>query len=632
MPQVTFILENGNELTHYTSSGTVLLEVIRKCNLTIDAPCSGNATCGKCKVKLIEGTLQSEMSRHITNDEYDNGYRLACNSKIISNVTVQIPDEASAYKDKMKVTDIRSSEDLNIFGEDLVFENDWQFHQLIMPEPTLDDTLPDNERLIREVKKVVGNVPVKIPYYIMKILADVMRSSSFKINCILKREENLVTIYRITKPEKEIFPVGIAVDIGTTSVSSLLINLLDGSIMAKASAGNGQIPYGADVINRIIESTKLGGRKKLQSAIIDKTINPMILEMCSFAGIDSNSIVQMSVAGNTTMNHLLLGLNAESIRMEPYIPSFFDIDDVVAEELDIKINPIGEIIITPNIGSYVGGDITAGVLASKLWNKDETSLFIDLGTNGEIVIGNKEFLMCCACSAGPAFEGGDISCGMRATDGAIEAITIDEETLETFPSIIGDDGTKAIGICGSGIIDLISEMFRCKLINAKGIFIKDHERITRDEYGMGSFVVVPKEQTGSGKDVIITEVDIDNFIRAKGAIYSAIKLIIESLDMDMSMIERIYVAGGIGSGINFVNAIRIGMFPNIPLELFQYIGNSSLIGAYGVVASKDARQKVREIGQNMTYVELSTNPHYMNEFVAACFIPHTDENLFRGAR
>lgn len=632
MPQVTFILENGNELTHYTSSGTVLLEVIRKCNLMIDAPCSGNATCGKCKVKLIDGSLQSDMSRHITNDEYDNGYRLACNSKIIGNVTIQIPNEASAYKDKMKVTNLRSDEELRIFGEDIKLENNWETLSIKMPEPTLDDTLPDNERFIRGVKKQLGNIPVKLPYYIMKILSDVMRGSSFTVNCIIKKEKDQATVYRLTKAEKEIFPVGIAVDVGTTSVSAVMVNLLDGKIMAKASAGNGQIPFGADVINRIIESSKLGGRKKLQNAIIDKTINPMILEMCAFAGIDSNSVVEMCIAGNTTMNHLLLGLNAESIRMEPYIPSFFEIKDVTAENLDIKINPIAEIVFTPNIGSYVGGDITSGILASGIWKKDEISLFIDLGTNGEIVIGNKDFMMSCACSAGPAFEGGDISCGMRATDGAIEAITINEETYEASPVIIGDEGTKATGVCGSGIIDLISELFRCGIINAKGIFIKEHHKITRDEYGMGSFVVVPKEDSGSGKDVTITEVDIDNFIRAKGAIYSAIKLIVESLDMDVATIEKIYVAGGIGSGINFEKAIRIGMFPDVDIDQFEYLGNSSLIGAYGVVTSNDAREKVEEIGRNMTYVELSTDPKYMDEFVAACFIPHTDERLFRGER
>ena len=632
MPQVTFILENGNELTHYTSSGTVLLEVIRKCNLMIDAPCSGNATCGKCKVKLIDGSLQSDMSRHITNDEYDNGYRLACNSKIIGNVTIQIPNEASAYKDKMKVTNLRSDEELRIFGEDIKLENNWETLSIKMPEPTLDDTLPDNERFIRGVKKQIGNIPVKLPYYIMKILSDVMRGSSFTVNCIIKKEKDQATVYRLTKAEKEIFPVGIAVDVGTTSVSAVMVNLLDGKIMAKASAGNGQIPFGADVINRIIESSKLGGRKKLQNAIIDKTINPMILEMCAFAGIDSNSVVEMCIAGNTTMNHLLLGLNAESIRMEPYVPSFFAIQDVTAENLDIKINPIAEIVFTPNIGSYVGGDITSGILASGIWKKEEVSLFVDLGTNGEIVIGNKDFMMSCACSAGPAFEGGDISCGMRATDGAIEAITINEETFVTSPVIIGDEGTKDIGVCGSGIIDLISELFRCGIINAKGIFIKEHHRITRDEYGMGSFVVVSKEDSGSGKDVTITEVDIDNFIRAKGAIYSAIKLIVESLDMEVAMIEKIYVAGGIGSGINFEKAIRIGMFPDVDIDQFEYVGNSSLIGAYGVVASNDAREKVEEIGRNMTYVELSTDPKYMDEFVAACFIPHTDERLFRGER
>ncbi len=632
MPQVTFILENGKELTHYTSSGTVLLEVIRKCNLMIDAPCSGNATCGKCKVKLLEGDLQTEMSRHITNDEYDSGYRLACISKIKENVTVQIPDTASAYKNKMKVTEIKSGEELKIFSEGLNFGNKWESIEVTMEPPTLDDTMPDNERFSRAIKKIVGDYKINIPYYALKRLPDFMRTSNFKINCIIKKDKGEVTIYKIRPSDEKTIPFGIAMDVGTTSVSALLVNLLDGSIVAKASAGNGQIPFGADVINRIIESTKLGGRKKMQTAIIEKTINPMITEMCGFAKLEPNSIVEMCISGNTTMNHLLLGMNTENIRMEPYIPTFFEVDNVLAEYLDIKINPIAELVFTPNIGSYVGGDITSGVLASKIWNKEELSLFIDLGTNGEIVIGNKDFLMSCACSAGPAFEGGEISCGMRATDGAIEALTIDENTLEPNPVIIGEKDTKAVGICGSGIIDLISEMYRCGIINSKGIIVKEGDRITRDEYGTGSYIVVKKEDSGTRKDIVINEVDIDNFVRAKGAIFSAVKLIVESLDMDTNMIEKIYVAGGIGSGINFVNAIRIGLFPNISLDLFEYIGNSSLMGAYGVVTSQEAKEKVREIGRGMTYVELSTDPRYMDEFVAACFIPHTDENLFRGVQ
>jgi len=321
-------------------------------------------------------------------------------------------------------------------------------------------------------------------------------------------------------------------------------------------------------------------------------------------------------------------VDAESVRMEPYIPSFFGWEDLRAGDLRLPANPLAPVRIAPNIGSYVGGDITAGTLAAGLWDKDEMSLFIDLGTNGELVFGNRDFLMSCACSAGPAFEGGDISCGMRATDGAVEACVIDKETMEPTLTVIGEPGQKPVGICGSGIIDIIAELFRCGIINAKGLFVREGNRVCRDAHGMGRYVIATASESETGREVAINEVDIDNFIRAKGAIYSAIDTLLSSVDMMEDMIDYVYVAGGIGSGINMQNAVRIGMFPNVPLEKFRYIGNSSLTGAYAMVMSDEACAKCTEVGANMTYLELSTYPGYMDNFVAACFLPHTDASRF----
>ena len=256
------------------------------------------------------------------------------------------------------------------------------------------------------------------------------------------------------------------------------------------------------------------------------------------------------------------------------------------------------------------------------------SLFIDLGTNGELVFGNRDFLMSCACSAGPAFEGGDISCGMRATDGAVEACVIDKATMEPTLTVVGEPGQKVVGICGSGIIDIISELFRCGIINAKGLFVREGKRIARDAHGMGRYIVAFPEESETGREVSLNEVDIDNFIRAKGAIFSAIDTLLQSVDMTPECIDKVYVAGGIGSGINMHNAVNIGMFPDVELEKFHYIGNSSLTGAYAMVMSDEANAKTNEIAANMTYLELSTYPGYMDSFVAACFLPHTDARLF----
>ena len=636
MYKVTFQFDHGDPVVTYATEGERLLEVAQKSNVAIDAPCSGNASCGKCRVKLIGGELESKKTRHITDEEYAEGWRLACVSTVCGDVTVEVPDIASAYQSRMKVADLSSSAEVELFErikkqvEDagLELKNSMRIVSVTMNAPTLDDTMPDNERLSWALEDVTGLSLIRIPYSVLKKLPDVLRASNFSVQCVIRVTKKDVFVYDILPADKEAIAGGLIVDIGTTTVSALLVNMLTGEILAKASAGNGQIRYGADVINRIIESAKPGGQKRLQDAIVKETRNPMIAQMCASAGFSCQHIYRMAVAGNTTMEHLLMGINADPLRMEPYIPTFFKTNSLYASDINIAIHPDAHIIVAPNIGSYVGGDITAGTLVSMIWNRPEMSLLIDLGTNGELVFGNSDFLMSCACSAGPAFEGGDISCGMRATDGAIEACTIDKETMEPSYHVIGEEGQKPIGICGSGIIDVIAELFRCGIINPKGKFIREGRRIRHDKYGMGSYVLAVEEEADSVRDVEITEVDIDNFIRAKGAIFSAIRTMLASLDMDVSMIEDVYVAGGIGSGINMKHAVTIGMFPDIPLERFHYIGNSSLAGAYAMLISTQAEKKTYEVARNMTYLELSTVPSYMDEFVAACFLPHTDTAMF----
>lgn len=637
MFKVTFKFESGEAVETFATSGENLLEVARKTNVAIDAPCSGNASCGKCRVKLVGGELESKKTRHITDEEYEQGWRLACVSTIEADVEVLVPDIASAYRSRMKVADLSSPDEVAIFektkqgleeaGIDL--HNSLRTVRVVMDVPTLDDTMPDNERLVRALKKELNTDVVSLPYYVMRRLPDVLRSSNFDVQCVIRTAANgHIFVYDVFEKDVDVVIGGLAVDIGTTTVSGLIINMETGEIIGKASSGNGQIRYGADVINRIIESTKPGGQDRLQNAVIQETINPMIEQMCRASGFDSRHIYRMCVAGNTTMNHLFSGINADHLRMEPYIPAFFKTNSFFASDLDIHINPDAHIIVAPNIGSYVGGDITAGTLVSMIWNRPEFSLFIDLGTNGELVFGNSEFMMSCACSAGPAFEGGDISCGMRATDGAIEACVIDKDTMEPTFEVIGKEGEKPVGLCGSGIIDVISELYRCEIINPKGKFIREGRRVRHDKYGMGSYVLAFQEDAASVKDIEITEVDIDNFIRAKGAIFSAVRTMLDSLGFDVSMVEDVYVAGGIGSGINMRNAVNIGMLPDIPMEKFHYIGNSSLSGAYAMLLSTEAEKKTYEVAANMTYMELSAVPTYMDEFIASCFIPHTDTTLF----
>ena len=635
MPKITFQIEGAASVIIEAQIGDNLLELARRANVAIDAPCSGNGSCGKCRVKLLEGQVDTIPSRHISEEEFAAGWRLSCNCKVLGDCTVFVPDIASAYQSRMKTADLSSPKEVAIFEEcqaqlkesGICFENPFRAVNITMAEPTQDDTMPDIERFTWALQGELGVEKVEVPFCVMVKLAHTLREFGWTVCVKGQLMGSTFRCMEVCDPADTAI-VGCAIDIGTTTVTMVLVDLTNGKILAKGSSGNGQIRYGADVINRIIEQGRPGGKKKLQDAIVKETLTPIIANLCKSANINAKSILRLCVAANTTMNHLFVGVDAESVRMEPYIPSFFGWEGLLAGDLKLPANPLAPVLIAPNIGSYVGGDITAGTLAAGLWDKDEMSLFIDLGTNGELVFGNRDFLMSCACSAGPAFEGGDISCGMRATDGAVEACVIDKETMEPSFTVVGDEGQRIVGICGSGIIDIIAELFRCGIITAKGLFQREGKRVKRDQHGMGRYVLAFAEESETGREISINEVDIDNFIRAKGAIFSAIDTLLKSVDMEVEMIDHVYVAGGIGSGINMKNAVSIGMLPDVDLQKYSYIGNSSLTGAYAMVLGDEANAKCTEVGANMTYLELSTYPGYMDSFVAACFIPHTDRSLF----
>ena len=637
MFEITFRFENSNDSVSIPAApDESILEAARKANVAIDAPCSGNCSCGKCRVQILEGRIKGLQTAHISDEEYAQGWCLSCCSHAASDLTVLVPDIASAYRSRMKTADLSGSKEVEIFEKllagikeaDIGLSGPFAQIDVTMDPPTLDDTLPDNERLLRALSPMLGGRKIELPFYPLTKLPRLLRENHFRLRIAGEMTDDRFLIYDISTQEDSTPLCGLAVDIGTTTVSAVLFDLADGKLLAKASGGNGQIRYGADVINRIIEQSKAGGSKKLQDAIVKETLLPLIAVLCKEAGIPAKRIVRAAIASNTTMNHLLLGVDADPIRMEPYIPAFFSWDGLHSRDLELPLHPDARILLAPNIGSYVGGDITAGTLASLLWNREDLSLFIDLGTNGELVFGNGDFMMACACSAGPAFEGGDISCGMRATDGAIEACSIDKDTMEPSFRVLGEKGQKPVGLCGSGIIDTIASLLRCGIINAKGLLVREGRRIAHDRHGMGRYILAFPEESATGREIALTEVDMENFIRAKAAIYSAIDTLLSAMDMDESVLQRVYVAGGIGSGINMENAISIGMFPNIPVELYHYIGNSSLAGAFAMALSDEAAEKVHAIAQNMTYVELSTHPGYMDSFVAACFLPHTDAARF----
>ena len=634
MAAITFRF-GGGEARVIADAGENLLSAARRAGVAIDAPCSGSGTCGKCRVRLLSGALDSPRSRHITDAEYAQGWRLACESQALGDAVVEVPDSAAAYRDSLRSADLsspgararfdRARSEIEASG--LAFGSGLSSLAVSMDAPTADDTLPDNERAARALRAATGVKTVSFCYRALKKLARALRENDFAIRCVIERDGDALTVLDVLPPGYSSPVAGLAVDLGTTSVAALLVDLEDGAILAQASVANGQIRYGADVISRIIELDREGGGERLQRAVIDESILPLIRRLCASARVAPESICRVCLAGNTTMNHLLLGLYAQPVRMEPYVPSFFRCDDLRASQLGLPVHPDARLILAPNVGSYVGGDITAGCFASMLWDREELALLIDLGTNGEMVLGNREFLMTCACSAGPAFEGGDISCGMRATDGAIDSMSVDPDTWEPAYTVIGGD-LRPAGLCGSGIIDCVAGLFRAKVIDGRGRFVRAHRRVRFDENGMGSYIVAFREDIGAARDIAVTEADIDNFIRAKAAIFSATMTLLNSLDMEPDALERVYVAGGIGGGIDMDNAVAVGMLPDIERSRFRYIGNAALTGAYAMLTSRQCRERVDALASGMTYLELSSLPGYMDAFVAACFLPHTDAGLF----
>ena len=621
--------------------GENLLDLARKADIFIDAPCNGSQSCGKCKVKLLDGKCDTEKNIHISDDEWEQGYILACTTKVIEDIVVDVPSKLSSSMHGMKIegSDKKVDKDLFDRAKKLIDDNGISYNTNIekryieLEAPSLDDNISDVDRLERQVRQDFGIDGIDFRLDILRKIPKVLREKNFKVTLTYVRKKNKITILNIESGNREGELYGLAIDIGTTSVVVCLVNLITSEVIEKASSGNAQIRYGADVINRIVFAVRKDNLEIMRKAIVEDTLNPLIESIYEKTGIDKNNVIRAVISGNTTMSTLFLGIYPDYLRLEPYIPPYLKSPRLMGEDVGLNINQSALIYLSPNVASYVGGDITAGVLSAGIWASEENTLLIDLGTNGEIVFGNKDFMMCCACSAGPAFEGGGISCGMRASAGAIEKVSIDKDTLEPKLTIIED--CNPIGICGSGIIDLICQMLLKGVIDRRGKIQKDlnNRRVRFNEHEIGEYVLALKDDyEGLENDLVVNEVDIDNFIRAKGAIYSGASVLLESLGMDFEVIDKVYIAGGIGNNLDIENSILIGLLPDVDRSKFQYIGNSSLVGSYLALISSDAKHKLEEIGSQMTYVELSVYPTYMDEFVSACFLPHTNIDSFPTAK
>lgn len=635
--KITFYPDNK---TVEVEKGVNLLSAAISAGIHINSSCGGDGVCGRCKVIIKKGQAVSLPTGRISAEERKKGYHLSCLSVAQSDLEVDVPAESRLDSGTMAKDDAHMLRLKGIFsepedadkGESILDENIFVHSPLAsklyldLPKPNLEDKISDLERLYRQIRSLQDIPVLQTGLSNIRRLGELLRSSDWKITATLGKRNGTTEIVIIEPGDTSKRNLGFAFDIGTTTICGQLIDLNSKKILGTKAAYNKQASYGSDVITRIIFAQGADGLEKLHHAVIDE-MNLMIQELTGENHIDLNDVTCCLCAGNTTMMHLLLRVDPTYIRREPYVPTANFIPVVRAYEAGIKINPRGLLACVPGISSYVGGDITAGVLACGMDKTDKLSLLIDIGTNGEIVLGSKDWLIACAASAGPAFEGSGVTCGMRASRGAIQKVKIDPKTFEVKYSTILDD--KACGICGSGYIDAIAELLRAGIIDRGGKFDPKltHRRIRQGEYGL-EFVIAFKEDVGTTTDLIINEMDIENLKRAKGAIYAASAMLVNHMGFGFNDLEQVYIGGGFGTYVDMPNAIFIGLLPDLPREKFVFVGNSSLVGARQILLSHEAIMDADEIARKITYFELSVEPGYMDEYMASLFFPHTDLTKF----
>ncbi len=605
------------------NSGQNIYSALKSSGIYLVAPCGGKGTCGKCRVKVIEGNTNIISYGKLTQKERESNIVLACQTTALSDLLIEIPKESQLIVgDKIAISKTKDIvEYLKSYGVGI--NPAVKRLTIELPPPTISDNISDLERLKRVLNEK-GITNMRFSYGFVSNMADILRSANWKVELsYIGGDDTPYEAILLNPLDTCSRRFAISVDIGTTTVVVYLVNLSTGDVIDIGSTYNSQIRYGDDVITRIIHATEGNGLDELRDAVVSD-INSIVDSLKEKHNIETCEIEAAAISGNTTMSHLFWGLNPGSIREEPYIPTLNHFPKWKAGTARLSINPQAPVYTIPCVASYVGGDIVAGVLASKMHRNSEIALFMDIGTNGEIAIGNNEWLMTAACSMGPCFEGSGIRCGMRATQGAIESVKIDPKTFEPHISIIGD--SYPTGICGSGMIDAISEMFLTGLIDQRGKLIKEKTyRIREGEEGL-EFVLYNADV--HHKDIVLTEVDIENIIRAKAALYAGIKTLLSEVGFSIDMLEKVYIAGGFGNYINIERAIILGMLPDIPKEKFVFMGNTSITGAYLCLLSEELRKEAEDIASKMTYIELSVYRSFMDEYMSALFLPHTDIGEF----
>jgi len=606
-------------------AGTVLLEAAHKAGIYLSSICGGDGYCGKCKVIIDSGQFQSHPTALLTQEEIREDVVLACQTKVLSDMTITVPKSHT-----LETSQILMDADAHRFSElsGEVRAGLFEFDPLVrkvyveMSPPTVHDHTADHERLYVAIREQIEASTMQTGFRILQKLPAVLRNSGYKVTTTIGRRGECTELIEIEEGDHRRKNYAVAVDLGTTTVVAHLLDLTNASTIDTEATYNSQINFGEDYIRRIIYAEENDAFEEMQNRLVND-VNSLIMTLASRKQVDLQDITTVVCAGNTAMIHFLLNLDSMRIRREPYVASASFVPPIRAAEVGIQINKRGLLYCLPSVAAYVGSDIVAGVLTTRIFTKRGISLFADIGTNGEVVLGNKEWLVCASSSAGPAFEGSGVKHGMRAGAGAIEKLTILEDRTVEYRTI-GDK--HPVGICGSGLLGTLAGLFTRGIIDRTGRFNTDGQfRITEGNEGM-QFQLVAGDD--SHHEIVITQADINNLVRSKAGVFAAIRVLMESTQTKLNDIEAIYLAGGFGNFLDVRQAVTIGMLPDVPTEKIKFVGNTSIAGAKTVLLSQKAMNTAEEIAKNMTYFDLMSHSGYMDEFIRASFLPHTDLSLF----
>jgi uncharacterized 2Fe-2S/4Fe-4S cluster protein (DUF4445 family) len=595
------------------------MDAARILGVDVSSLCSGQGTCGKCKVKIQEGIkgLSPPTDKELSNlseDEFSRSIRLACQTQVTLPSIIFVPERSRVGKQRLQTEGL----EVPVEPDSLIRK-----HFVQLPPPTLHDARSDEDRLLDALSEENGSSIFLVDYETAQALPVLLRKAEWKVTAVTFKDR----VIAVEPGDTTDRCFGFAVDIGTTKLAGFLINLKTGKVAAVAARMNPQIPIGEDVLSRITHVMMHGlpALTEVHEAVVSG-INEMISECCAEADVKTQEIYELNFVGNTAMQMLFLKLWPQFTALSPYPPVLRRGVDVQAAELGLASHPRANAHYVPIIGGFVGSDSVADLMAVDMLNSEEIIMDIDIGTNTEIAIGNKDLTMIASCASGPAFEGMEIKHGMRAATGAIERVSIDPASLEAYYRTVED--APPVGICGSALVDAPAELLKVGIINVMGRFnndmAKETDRVRKTAEGWLEYIIAKKDETGTDTDITITQADIRELQKAKAAMRAGAEVLLKTMNLTKDDITQLYVAGAFGNYIDPESARTVGMYPEVSLDRIKFVGNTAGTGSRMCLISKNMREYAEKISKTVRYYELAVDPGFQSEYVKATFLPHQD--------